>query len=226
MTVHYLFDIDGTLLRAGGAGLRALSAVMQTRYGVADGCRGLAAAGRTDPSIVAEIFVRNLGRDATPAEIDDVIALYLIELKDQLAGGGLRILPDAATVLSWLGARPDVRLAIATGNVRHGARLKLERADLANHFDLDTQGGFGCDSADRATLVARAVARAGVGDRDTVIVVGDTVHDVRAAQAVGATCVAVTTGGDTRETLEAAGASAVFDGLGAIPDWHTARFGA
>lgn len=223
--IVYLFDIDGTLLRAGGAGSRALSAVMLARYGVADACAGIAAAGRTDPAIVADMFARALGRAGTQAEIDAIIDGYLSVLDHELTHGGtLRVLPGAADVLGWLGARPEVRLAIATGNVRSGARLKLERAGLAAHFDLDGLGGYGCDSADRAELVACAVGRAGAGAGDTVVVVGDTVHDVRAARAVGAICIAVTTGGDSRAVLEAEGADVVFDGLAPIVGWHGDTF--
>jgi len=133
------------------------------------------------------------------------------------------VLPDADQVLTWLGARPEVRLGLATGNVEAGARLKLARAGLVDHFGF---GGYGCDSADRATLVARAVERSGAGPGDPVVVVGDTVHDVRAARAVGATCVAVTTGPQPRAQLEAEGPDVIFDGLGPIVGWHQDRFGA
>ncbi|MBE7449413.1 MAG: HAD family hydrolase [Kofleriaceae bacterium] len=224
--IHYLFDIDGTLLRAGGAGARALTRVMEARHGVADACRGLTAAGRTDPDIVRELFERALGRAPTTAEIEDVIAAYLEELERTLAGPAstLRVLPGARAALDWLAGRDRVSLAIATGNVRGGARIKLDHAGLADRFDLDRTGGYGCDSPIRAELVARAVERAGAGAADTVVVVGDTVHDVSAARAVGALCVAVTTGGDRAEVLAGAGADVVIDHLDALASWHDQRF--
>jgi phosphoglycolate phosphatase-like HAD superfamily hydrolase len=131
------------------------------------------------------------------------------------------VLPGADDVLRWLGARPEVRLGVATGNVAGGARIKLERAGLGHHFRF---GGYGCDSAVRAELVACAARRAGVGDGDTVIVVGDTVLDIEAAKANRALCVAVTTGGDDRATLEQAGADIVVDRLAELVPWHQARF--
>ena len=106
-----------------------------------------------------------------------------------------------------------MRLAVATGNVRRGAHIKLLHAGLVEHFDLDRTGGYGCDSAVRAELVARAVERATCGDGDHVVVVGDTVHDVTAALSVGARCVAVTTGGIAAATLLAAGADIVLEDL-------------
>lgn len=224
--IHYLFDIDGTLVRAGGAGARSLAAVMHARYGVADAARGIAAAGRTDPAIVHEMFERALGRGPHDGELDAVLAAYLDALDRELGlpSSTLRVLPGAHDALAWLAGRPDVRVAVATGNVRHGARIKLTHAGLAGHFDLDRTGGYGCDSAVRAELVARAVERAGAGPADTVVVVGDTVHDVAAAQAVGALCVAVTTGTESAGALAAAGADVVLDGLVALVPWHRARF--
>lgn len=220
--IHYLFDIDGTLVRAGGAGARSLAAVMLARYGVADAAKGVNAAGRTDPSIVEEIFAKALGRAPQAGEVDAVIAAYLDELDRALGGATstLRVLPGAADVLRWLAARGDATLAVATGNVRHGARIKLRHANLHAHFDLDRTGGYGCDSAIRAELVARAVERAGGTPHDTFVVVGDTVHDVSAARAVGAMCVAVTTGSDRAETLRAAGADHVIDNLDELRAWH------
>lgn len=220
--IAYLFDIDGTLVRAGGAGSRALASVMQARYGVADAARGVEAAGRTDGWIVSAMIRGALGREPEAGEGDAIIAAYLAELDAELTRRPtLVVLPEADRVLAWLRARPEVRLGVATGNVAAGARLKLARAGLAHHFDF---GGYGCDSIVRAELVACAIARSGHGPGDTAVVVGDTVHDVAAAKDCGALCVAVTTGTDSRETLEAAGADVVFDSLAPICDWHTARF--
>jgi phosphoglycolate phosphatase len=219
--IGYLFDIDGTLVRAGGAGLRSLAAVMAERYGVGDAGRGVVAAGRTDGAIVDEMVRTALGRAPVVGEVDAILADYLARLGTALATSQWT-LPDADRVLTWLGARADVRLGVATGNVAAGAELKLRCADLARHFSF---GGYGCDSIVRSELVARAIVRGGFGATDVVVVVGDTVHDVAAAHACGARCVAVTTGGNDRATLEAAGADVVFDGLAAIPDWHLQQFG-
>jgi phosphoglycolate phosphatase-like HAD superfamily hydrolase len=225
--IHYLFDIDGTLIKAGGAGARSLSAVMLARYGVTDATRGVPAAGRTDPAIVRDMFERALGRAPDVIELDEVIEAYLDTLDQELAkpASTLRVLPGAADALTWLAARPACRLAVATGNVRRGAGVKLRHARLAEHFDHDRTGGYGCDSPIRAELVARAVERAGAGPADTVVVVGDTVHDVTAAQAVGATCVAVTTGGVAASVLRDAGAAHVLDDVGGLPAWHAATYG-
>lgn len=219
--IAYLFDLDGTLIRAGGAGARSLAAAFLARHGVADASQGVRFHGRTDPAIVADMFVGALGRPPAAGEIDLLLADYLDHLARECEGPGFRVLPDADLLLTWLGARPEVRLGVATGNVERGAQIKLARAGLEQHFGF---GGYGCDSAVRAELVAEAIRRAGVRRDDAVVVVGDTVLDIEAARANGALCVAVTTGGDDRATLEAAGADAVVDRLAQVIDWHQARF--
>jgi phosphoglycolate phosphatase len=122
---------------------------------------------------------------------------------------------------AFLSSKPEVVLGIATGNVKEGAAAKLGAARLREWFVL---GGYGCDSRERAKLVAAAIER-GKRDREVreVIVVGDTIHDISAARACGATVCAVTTGSDTADAL--AHADAVFSSLRELPAWHTARFG-
>ncbi|MCA9678405.1 MAG: HAD family hydrolase, partial [Myxococcales bacterium] len=146
----YLFDIDGTLLRAGGAGTRALNQIFAARYGVSDAMAGIDCGGRTDPWIVREVFTRQLGRAATADEVDAVLDAYVPALERELAAStAFRVLPFVAVTLDGLAARGGVEVGLATGNIEAGARVKLSRAGLAGRFGF---GGFGCDSADRAEL--------------------------------------------------------------------------
>ena len=54
MTQLYIFDIDGTLLAAGGAGTRAINHVFETHFGYENMCRHLSFAGATDKNIFAQ----------------------------------------------------------------------------------------------------------------------------------------------------------------------------
>jgi phosphoglycolate phosphatase len=220
----YLFDIDGTLLRAGRAGMRALDAVFAARHGLAEATRGIDASGRTDPSLVAEIVATRLGRTADDAEIQAILDAYLPELARTLASASeVGVLPHVDEALRWLTGLGTIGLGIATGNVAGGARLKLEHVGLADRFAF---GGYGCDSPDRARLVARAIergrARTGACPAERIVVVGDTVHDVTAARACGVRVVAVATGTHAPAALAAAGPDAVLASLGELPAWHAA----
>lgn len=221
MTVLYLFDIDGTLLDAAGAGRRAFDETLAEQLALPDASAGIRYGGKTDPAILDEILVARRGAPATAAEHAAFVAAYLPRLDAACASGGVRVLPAVVDTLRWLRGRDDAHLGIATGNIRGGAEVKLRHGELDGWFAF---GGYGCDSPQRPALVAAAIAR-GTAQPPAVrevVVVGDTVHDIAAARACGATVCAVTTGGEPATAL--AHADAVFASLAELPAWHRARF--
>jgi len=213
-----LFDIDGTLLLTGGAGLRALDRVFQNQFGVEDAYRGVEFHGRTDLAIIRAIIRKQLDRDPKDGELERIADLYVETLGQVLTEGSpsFRVLPGAREALDALHARADVTLGLATGNLEPAAWTKLRHAALDRYFRV---GGFGTDSEDRLELTRRGAERAlreaGSEDRATVLVVGDTVHDVRCARGIGAACLAVATGNASQEVLREAGADWVVPGLDA-----------
>jgi phosphoglycolate phosphatase-like HAD superfamily hydrolase len=220
--ILYLFDIDGTLLHARRSGSSTFNAVFEDRHGVVAACQGIRFGGKTDPALIEEIFVAKVGRPPSEAEHAAFLDAYLSRLHRHLAANGVEVLAGVADALAWLAAQPGVLLGVATGNVRAGADAKLAAAGLAGYFSL---GGYGSDSALRAELVAAAIARGRErAELREVVVVGDTIHDIAAARACGATVVAVATGSDPPEAL--GGADAVLTAMTELPAWHAARFGA
>lgn len=220
--VLVLFDIDGTLVLTGGAGVLALEIACREVLGVERPCEGLDTGGKTDPAIVREIALRHLGRPATPDEHDRVIARYLVALAAHMpTAPKYRVLPGVEAALAATEAR-GCAVGLATGNVAAGARIKLERADLWRRFAF---GGYGCDAEDRGALVARGIERGEAHARRTyarareVLVIGDTIRDVAAARAVGAVAVAVATGSQSVDVLRAAGPDVVLETLEELPSW-------
>jgi phosphoglycolate phosphatase-like HAD superfamily hydrolase len=135
---------------------------------------------------------------------------------------GVEVIDGVVETLAWLAERTDVVLGVATGNVRAGAEVKLTAAKLDGWFAF---GGYACDSPRRAELVAHGIARGRERRREIreVVVVGDTVHDIAAARACGATVCAVATGSDPADKL--AHADAVWTSMAELPAWHARRFG-
>jgi phosphoglycolate phosphatase len=225
----YLFDIDGTLLLSGGAGMRALERAFQDRFGLAGAMVSVKPGGKTDPLILEEMFAAGLGRAPTAAEMDEIIALYLPLLQAEMKiAPGFRLMPSVVETLDFLdGLDGAVIVGLATGNVREAARIKLDRAGLWPRFAV---GGFGCDHRERARLVARAIERACVHagvdalPPEQVVVVGDTPFDVLAARACGAIAVAVATGTASRAELAACNPDILLDTLAELPAWHAAQF--
>ena len=224
-----LFDIDGTLVLTGGAGIRAMNRACEELVGHPHALEGIPVAGRTDRIILADVVAR-AGHSLDDGLLDRLRERYITNLREEIekpgrtqafeslgARGGLKaVMPGIRELLNILERRDDVFLALLTGNFEAGARIKLEHFDLWRYFRC---GAFGDDAADRNALVPFAVARArecGLKDAmapEQILVVGDTPHDVACARAVGATPVGVATGGFTVDQLRESGADIVFETL-------------
>jgi phosphoglycolate phosphatase len=212
-----LFDIDGTLVLTGGAGLRAMNRACEDILGHTDALNGIQVAGRTD-WIILHDALQQIGRDLDEVLFDALRVRYVRYLADEIEhpGTGIKdVLPGVRELVGWLHTREDVFLGLLTGNFEEGARIKLEHFDLWKYFRC---GAFGDDAADRNALVPFAVKRATecglptLAPRD-VIIVGDTPHDVACARASGAVAVAVATGTYTVEQLKDTGADIVLPDL-------------
>lgn len=202
-----LFDVDGTLLTADGAGRRALDRALREVFGTAGPIEAYDFRGGTDAQIV-----RDLLRLAGVA--DDVVAAGEARLfrryEECLAaeiGDGRRVslYPGVREVVEALAAREDAVVGLLTGNIEPAARIKLGPTGLWPRFRV---GAYGSDHADRTRLPAVAAERARtlVGRRFTgadTVIIGDTPRDIGCARAFGATAVAVATGWHSPDDLAA-----------------------
>src|SRR5262249_14151261 len=210
-----LFDLDGTLLSAGGAGRRALERAFAAHCGTAVPLHDLRFNGMTDPGIV-RVGLEQLRRAVEALLVAPLLDDYVRLLPEELANGpGCEVFPGVTALLDALADADTVAVGLGTGNVRDGARLKLERAGLDAYFPF---GGFGSDHEERAELLRIGVAR-GAGrlacrpEACRVVVIGDTPYDVAAARAIGASSLAVCTGGCAPDRMHAAGATWIVDDL-------------
>jgi len=212
-----LFDIDGTLLLSGRAGVRAMTRAFSDVFGVADAFADVPMGGRTDAYLLSAAITR-AGLPDTPDAHARFQPRYLSLLAEEILhpGTGRKgVLPGVTALLDAVRREPAFHSALLTGNYRSAAAIKLSHFGLGEHF---TWGAFSDDAADRNALVPIARARgqergvppAALG-RTTVI--GDTPHDVACAHVAGARVIAVATGGVSAADLRAAGADAVVDDL-------------
>ena len=211
-----LWDIDYTLLSAGGVGSTVYRSVFRDLFG-RDLAEVAPMAGRTERAIIADTLA--MAGVAEPARhVEDFMAELsrrAPDLRARFAAHG-HALPGAAAALAAVAAMGPVQ-SVLTGNLPAIAEAKLAAFRLAIHLDLKI-GAYGDHHEVRAELVHLARQRAAAayggdfGGAATVLV-GDTPLDVAAALATGARSVAVATGGSSAADLAAAGAGAVLPDL-------------
>jgi phosphoglycolate phosphatase len=194
-----LFDIDGTLLRAGDpAHQQALVEAFQEVYGLQVTLEGVQLAGMLDANIARTLLDMHsidqrdahdlLERMMTTMGTRYRRAVLEIDLRERLLPGVSAAI-DACSARNW-------ETGVLTGNARSVAYAKLERVGLA---DLLVAGAFGDSARERAHLVEVAIAAAEEAtghlfDRSQTVLVGDTPHDIQAARESGSKVIAVATG--------------------------------
>jgi phosphoglycolate phosphatase len=199
--IHLLFDLDGTLMDADGAGGLALRRAIAAIPGAAEAFASFEFNGRTDRWIL-----REAGRRAGIAETafaDAYLTHYPRLLAETLRERNPRACPGVPALLAALERERAVVLALATGNLREAAFAKLRAIGLDGYFE---GGGFGDEHEAREEMLRQAMRETGVREGDRVVVVGDTEHDITAALGVGAIAVGVATGNRSAATLAEAGA--------------------
>lgn len=214
MKLLLLWDIDGTLIASGGAGMRALQAALRNVFGVEGSLDGIDFAGRTDQWIMREVF-RKFGISPMPENFARFFEAYVAALPAELANPHARVLPGVRAILQAAAAQGHVAQGLLTGNMRRGAQVKLAHHGLWEHFPF---GAFADDSEHRNELgphaVRRAAERHGVEfSAANVWVIGDTPHDIACGKIIGARTLAVATGGYAVEQLRVHSPTVVIENL-------------
>jgi len=208
----------------GGTGRRSVNRAFLTLYGRADACDSFGFDGMTD-RLIARMGLEAIGIEATPEAIDGWLAEYLSALSDEVSradAASFRLLPGMQEAIS-AAQNAHMAVGLGTGNVREGAKIKLERVGVHHHFRF---GGFGCDAEARPEVIRlgaeRGAEQLGVPlAQCRVVVIGDTPRDVDAARAIGAECIGVATGRYSVEDLRTSGAHHTFADFS-----HSAALGA
>ncbi|RJQ52222.1 MAG: HAD family hydrolase [Nitrospiraceae bacterium] len=207
-----LFDIDGTLITTGGAGVRSLDRAFEGLFGIQDAFKDIPLAGKTDMQIIKEGLGLH-GLSWTDGNVVKMQETYLHLLREEINNSLKSLKPGIKEILERL-RETDTPMGLLTGNLEAGARIKLGPFGLNEYFPA---GAFGSDREDRDELLPVAIekfSKRGLSftPKDCVVV-GDTPRDVRCAKVHGARCIAVATGPYSKEDLLNTDADIVFDSL-------------
>jgi phosphoglycolate phosphatase len=199
-----LWDIDGTLVASGGAGMKALRVALRGVFAIDGSLDDIEFAGRTDRWIMRRIFEK-FNLPASEDNFSRYADAYVAALPAALANPHARVLPGVRALLAAAAAHGDVAQGLLTGNIRRGAAVKLGHHGLWDYFPF---GAFADDSEWRDDLGPHALRRARehTGTEflpDRVWIIGDTPHDIACARAIGGRALAVATGSHTAGALAA-----------------------
>jgi phosphoglycolate phosphatase-like HAD superfamily hydrolase len=206
-----LFDIDGTLVTGPqdgtSAGVKAMNraslqvAGRETYFGTAD------YAGRTDLQIARLLIIEAGDKNPPRQQVEKLVEYYLKFLAEEIIDTPYKVLGNPREAVTALRAG-HMKVGLGTGNVRRGARLKLQNVGIGDLFDFEN-GGFGEDGETRAELLRHGARRLDPTQNQPVIIIGDTPRDVEGAHAIGAFCIGMPYRHNSKSVLLEAGADAI-----------------
>ncbi len=179
-----LFDIDGTLINPGTLARKLIDEAITDLTGKSPGLSVEDVAGFTDPSIVRNALLKlkfkagNLDKN-----VETIFATYLKKLKKQYPDYSKPKLYEDAVNLVNACKDQGWHVGLFSGNLREGAKIKLNRFNLWNEFSF---GIFGDEAYERGDMLWMAPELAWDAfceayTHDRIVLVGDTPNDAKVA---------------------------------------------
>jgi phosphoglycolate phosphatase len=195
-----LFDVDHTLMDVGDSHKKVFASAFKKVLNVYVDYKNWEFHGVSDLFIIQEIMDRN-GIKKDPKKIQKIIEVMIKDFERENLGHAV-LLSGVNEILNKLGKDKQMIIGLVTGNLEKIAYMKLKHFKIEEFFIL---GGFGDISTIRSDLVKFAVKKAeffhGKIDKKDVFIIGDTIHDIKAAKDAGVKVIAVATGAYPKEQL-------------------------
>jgi phosphoglycolate phosphatase-like HAD superfamily hydrolase len=180
-----IFDIDGTLLDLQKAESQAYTRAFEVCFGLTGICDDWDSyPAHTDIALAKDILSERLGRPCLDREWQQIMQAYSHLLKTEAyeMGKGPCLVPGSLTLLQTLADRQDIGLALATGNSKNVAELRLSEAGIHSYFQC---GGYAEDGDTKSLILRQSIYRCcelwpGLTERN-IIYLGDREGDSTAA---------------------------------------------
>jgi phosphoglycolate phosphatase len=195
-----LFDIDGTLIYHVGPRKWEEQYMygMKVAYGVDMLQDPKQYNGNVEMQMAWEIMKSNgISKDEFLQKYPQYIEAMIQHLHDWGKRGPVfKVIETAKNLAQMLSINKKYALGVLTGNAKKIAIWKLEHTGLSHLFPFGLYG----DVADNRIELAKTVFSEAKNYFHTefspqdIVVIGDTVHDIRCGKAIGAVTIAVTTG--------------------------------
>jgi len=200
---YLLFDIDGTLINTGGAGLKAMRSTVESILENKDILTDYSFAGKTDAQIMHDMVRKSKFNDKLEEMSELLEQTYIENLKTNLKhSDNFRIYSTVNDLLDHYQKNEGYELALLTGNFQPGAKLKLEHAGLWKYFKWGVFGNLSEDRVHLAKDALKTIAKKEEGlNTKNIFIIGDTTNDIRCGKAIDATTIAFTAGFEPEEKL-------------------------
>jgi phosphoglycolate phosphatase len=201
-----LFDIDGTLITTNGIAREHFAKALDEVFSVQTTARHHDFAGKMDPQIYHEILsIAGISQELMESRFEEFTNSFYSSLQPHLNENTIKVLPGIRKLLEALRQDDDITLALLTGNLEQGARLKLTPVGLSEYFPF---GAFGSDGMYRQELPVIAVRRAKefcgqYFQEKEIVIIGDTPNDIQCGISLKVKSLAVATGTYDYESLAA-----------------------
>jgi len=216
-----LYDIDMTLLETDHIGITLLENAGRELFHPEFTAKGISFGGSLDPVIITQMLVNNKV-DSSPENISALRRHYHAGL-DRTANERpvARALAGAHELVNATREHTGIdAIGVLTGNYPETGTIKLRSAGFnPDHFVINAWGDASPHAEPlRSHLPPVAIQnyremKSRTIDPEQVIIIGDTVHDVRCALDNDCRVLAVATGHATSKELDEAGAHLVVDDL-------------
>lgn len=181
----FLFDIDGTLLDTKGYGKKAFIKSFEILFKKKIN-HNVSFLGGIDNVIFKELYnFFSLDINLFDQKWNDFKTLYLNKLYDFSKKKDWVIFPNVLETIKFLFSNSNI--ALATGNIKEGAFIKLKKFSLENFF---VSGGYGDFAKKRADFINDAINEAEANfnkkfNKKNIFLFGDTEKDVLSAKETG-----------------------------------------
>lgn len=208
-----LFDIDATLIKTSGLGIRAMGLAGRELFGENFDERKAEYAGRLDPLIISDLLKAH-GIEENGSNVTRFRAGYRRHLETLLSVPGTgNACPGVPDLLARLREKAGVTIGLLTGNFPETGRVKLRACGIdVEQFRVCAWGDESPhvvparDHLPPVAMARHARATGAAVDPRRVTIIGDTPHDIGCARAHGCRSLGVATGMFGVGSLQDAGA--------------------
>lgn len=174
--INLIWDIDGTILDTGGAGVLPMCQAINKVLDLNVTFDRREMSGLTDHQIIRKLVTLNSDFDINLTTADEILRDYSNELRTKLAISPAQVLGEVSQFLLHTNSNFKYKHFIASGNCQSGGETKLKNVGLIEYFE-PSRRFFSTNFMSRKELISRALASI----EGKSLVIGDTIHDAIAA---------------------------------------------